>query len=125
MSGGQIFWNLSGFALAGAVAIGAQTAVANDNPSSSMTAGLIMDKMETTERFHYVTGIIEGLAYARLVKDTKSAGKQESKGMNCIYGWFYADPVQQMIQVEGVFKKYPDHFPAVLLTALIRRKCGE
>ena len=125
MSGGRTGAVLRYTALAGAMLLGAQAAHANDNPGTAMTAGVIMEKMPEDSRYYFISGIIEGLAYARFLKDTNAAGSNAQSGMNCIYDWFYADAPNQMLSIEAAFSKYKDHFPSVVLTAMIKRKCGE
>lgn len=112
-------------AVAGALVLGVNTAFANDNAGSPMTAGLVMDKMPVRERFSYVAGIVEGLAYARFRKDTAAKGGNDVSGMKCIYDWFYTDNTKTMDTVEAAFRKYADRYPATLLAVLIKRKCGE
>lgn len=125
MSGGQTVRILRNTAIGAAALMGTQTALANDNSGTAMTAGVIMEKMPGDKRFYFVSGIIEGLAYARFLRDTKASGGNPESGMNCIYNWFYDDGAARMLRVEDAFKKYPQHFPSVLLTAMIKRKCGE
>lgn len=90
-----------------------------------MTAGVVMDKMPSKERFAFVAGIIEGIAHSRFLRDSKAAAQNDEAGMSCIYDWFYSGDGKTYSMVEAAFKKYPDQFPAALLTVLINRECGE
>lgn len=84
-----------------------------------------MNEMPTRERTTYIMGIIEGMAYARFRKDTLAAGKKAEQGMKCIYDWFYADSMATLDRIERVFKANTEHYPSVLLAALIKKECGE
>lgn len=125
MSGGRTIRILRNTAIGTAMLMSTNTAFANDSSGTAMTAGVIMEKMPGDKRFYFVSGIIEGLAYARFLRDTKASGGNSQTGMNCIYNWFYDDGAARMLRVEAAFKKYPQHFPSVLLTAMIKRKCGD
>lgn len=115
---------LRNISVTGVLLLGANNAVANDN-GSPMTAGLIMDKMPVRERVSYVAGIVEGLAHARFLADTKRSGENDSNGMKCIYDWYYSADGQTHMQVEAAFRKYPQHYPATLIIAMLKKRCGE
>ncbi|MCP8896358.1 hypothetical protein KYK29_15630 [Shinella daejeonensis] len=95
------------------------------NADTAMTAGTLMEKLPTRERSTYIMGLVEGLAYARFQKDSAKLGSKDSEGMNCIYGFFYGDSMKALDRIEAAFKKYSDHFPAVVLTAIVKKECGE
>ena len=85
---------------------------------TTMTAGVIMEKMPQADRYPFVAGIIEGLAYARYVKD----GKQ-TDGMGCIYDWFYKK--QGRIQdVYQAFSRFKEHMPGAIVAAMVAKECG-
>lgn len=121
MSGAAIQRTIRNSALAGTLVLGAQTASAG----TAMTAGTVLDKMSTDERFSYVAGMIDGLAHARLQKDTLAKGVAEQEGMNCIYRWFYQGDGKAHAVVSAAFGKYRDHYPATIIAVLIKRECGE
>lgn len=112
-------------ALATALFFGASNAIANDNQQgTAMTAGALMERMDPNQRFVFMSGVVEGLAYARFVRDTKQSGTKEYLGMHCIYDWFYDNGVEQIDHVEAAFAKYHDQTPAVVMTAMINKECG-
>lgn len=115
----------SAVVFASAVAFDAPHAVANNNDRTLMTAETIMREMEADERFLFVTGILEGLAYARLEKDTEAAGQRNNTGMNCIYDWFYGSDGRTFQLIQAAFDRYPDHFPNTIVAVLINRECGD
>ncbi|MEM1385640.1 MAG: hypothetical protein AAGG06_18625 [Pseudomonadota bacterium] len=83
-----------------------------------LTAGVILDKMDAEERFTYLAGLMEGLAYARYLADGKA-----SEGQNCLYAWFYETRSNRR-KIEEVFRRYPDHRAAPIVLALTKRDCG-
>lgn len=103
-----------------ALVVGAHPAFATD-----MTAGVIMERMSASERFIYVSGMIEGLAYSRFLRDSAAAGSKDERGMKCIYDWFYEgdDSIQQSI--DSAFRTYADYSPSVVVWAMVKRECGE
>lgn len=111
--------------MAGAVLLGSGAAFADDNQGTPMTAGLVMKEMPTGERTAYIMGIVEGMAYARFRKDTLAAGQKTEQGMKCIYGWLYTDSMATLDRIERVFEANAQHYPSVLLAALIKKECGE
>ncbi|BBK29684.1 hypothetical protein STHU_03180 [Allostella humosa] len=93
-----------------------------DVPGASaqeMTAGVILEKMSGAERVAYLAGIIEGLAYARYVKDDKQAA-----GMGCIYDWFYKTRGRSL-DIEKAFGRYKEHSPGAIVAALVTKECGK
>lgn len=93
--------------------------------AEDFTAGIVMEKMKPDERFTFLSGVIEGLAYARYVKDGKT-----TDGMGCIYDWFYSEgdfadqSTEAIDQIELAFLKYKDYTPGALVGALIIKRCG-
>jgi hypothetical protein len=125
MSGGRAVPIFRNAAFAGMALLGAQSAAANDNVGTLMTAETVMREMPVRDRTNYIMGIVEGFAYERLQHDTREAGEPDENGMNCIYRWFYEDGMSRLDQIEAAFTNYGDHYPAVILSVMIRRECGE
>ena len=102
------------------VIVSAMLAVAPDNGhASDFTAGFVMAEMEQSDRFPFVAGIIEGLAYARFVSDDR-----QTEGMGCIYDWFY-DTDGRIMLIYEAFEAFPDHLPGAVVAALLEGDCGE
>lgn len=95
------------------------SAASNQATARDLTAGFVASEMETGHRFAYLSGVVEGLAYARFVAD----GRQESPGMACIYGWFYGDE-NAAATILAAFERFPDHLPGAVIGALVQRRCG-
>lgn len=85
--------------------------------AESFTAGTVMQKMEERERYAFVAGVVEGLAFARYKADGDSPA-----GMSCIYTWFYHED-GAVETVYAAFRKFPDNTPVGVVSALIRRRC--
>lgn len=82
-----------------------------------------MQKMKSEERFPYIAGVVEGLAYARYLRD----GKQPA-GMTCIYDWFYKgkdgkSSDDNITTIYAAFGRYPDYPPAAIVEVLLDKAC--
>lgn len=86
--------------------------------AQDFTAGVVVTKMAEADRYPFMAGIIEGLAYARYKKD----GDQTS-GMKCIYDWFYETKSRPQ-EVLDTFKRFPDYTAGAVLAAMTERECG-
>lgn len=87
--------------------------------AEDLSAGTVLERMEPKERYTYVAGIVEGLAYARFVSD----GREEEPGMRCIYDWFYGED-GSVETIWSAFARFPDHLPGAVTAALVERRCG-
>jgi hypothetical protein len=88
--------------------------------AQTMTAGVVAEKMTPTQFFDYTSGVIEGLAYARLQADNK-----QPTGMQCIYQWFYSNAQTRVDQLLVAFAKFPDYPPAAIVSVMVTKECGE
>lgn len=79
----------------------------------------MLGKMDPDERYPFIAGIIEGIAYHRY-----KAGGKDSQAMNCVYDWFY-DDAKAVDQIYESFAEFPDYPPASVIDALVSRKCGK
>lgn len=88
---------------------------------SALTVEEIRTNLTTDEQTHYVTGVVEGLAFARWLADDR-----DPKGMNCIWNWYSgSDTEARFNQQMAMFDRHPDQQISTLMYALIREKCGE
>lgn len=76
--------------------------------------------METKQRYGYVSGIIEGLAFSRLLRPAP-----DKAGSRCIYDWYYGDEDGKWDLITAFFRKHPDKPVAALLYVMIKKECGE
>jgi hypothetical protein len=85
----------------------------------TLDAKAVMTKMGSDERFGFITGLVEGLAYARYLADGN-----KPDGMKCIQSWFYDGSKESLSTIYDAFDKYPEHAPANIIAALARKQCG-
>lgn len=88
--------------------------------AQAITADDVLNKMNADQRFGYISGVIEGLAFARWTKD-----QPDSTGMNCIYDWYYQGGGERSNQVDTWLRRHLDRPVGALLHVLIKRDCGE
>lgn len=86
--------------------------------ASDFTAGIVVTKMAEADRYPFMSGIIEGLAYARYKKDG-----DKTDGMKCIYDWFYENKARPQ-EVLDTFKRFPDYTAGAVMAALVEKECG-
>lgn len=108
-----------------AVAMVALVAGIQPLQAKDLSAGALLEDLPTRERTSYIMGVVEGLAYAQFRKDTLASGNKDETGMKCIYQWFYKDTMAALDRIEAAFRKYSDHMPALVVTALVKQECGE
>ena len=89
--------------------------------ATKLNAGFVLNEMNAGQRVGYITGVIEGLAYARFLRD-----RPNERGMNCVYDWYYGgDRTQKRQEIRSWFGRHPDKPVGALLNILIEDKCGE
>lgn len=86
--------------------------------AQDFTAGIVMEKMDERQRYTFLAGVVEGLAYARYVSD----GKQ-TDGMKCVYEWFYKGD-GTVDKVYSAFRRFHDYLPGAVMAAMVERECG-
>ena len=87
--------------------------------AQDLTAGVVLNRMNSDQMSGYLAGVVEGLAYARYVADGKSTA-----GMGCVYDWLYDPENNAQAKTLEAFRRYPDHTPAAIVAILVRQKCG-
>lgn len=92
----------------------------NARADETFNAGHFLDKMNTAEQYNYISGLVEGLAYARFLKD-----KPDETGMKCIHDWLYKDAKGSWMQIKQAFERFRKYPPPVVVHVLIKKKCGE
>lgn len=86
--------------------------------SEDITAGTVMTRMGAEERYSYLAGIIEGLAYARYKQEGST-----TPGMACIYKWFY-ETEGTLRQIHSAFEHFADYTPGAVIAAMVEKDCG-
>ena len=87
--------------------------------AAGYTAKDVMEELQAEQRVPYMQGIIEGLAYARYIRDGK-----KTEGMGCIYDWFYKKPGTVDV-IFAAFGQYPQYPPGSIVAALEKKVCGD
>lgn len=82
----------------------------------------LLSKMTPEERYSFVAGVVEGVAFHRY-----TIGNKDKAAMECVYDWFYEkhDGQRTIDLIYVAFGKFPDYPPAAVVAALAKRKCGE
>ncbi|MEM1151619.1 MAG: hypothetical protein AAGI03_13860, partial [Pseudomonadota bacterium] len=70
------------------------------------------------QRFAYLGGVIEGLAYARYL-----ANNRDGAALSCLIDWFYENRANRS-KLEEAFARYPDRAASEIIVVLTRRECG-
>lgn len=90
------------------------------NEAVAQSAGDVLNKMEPDQSASYINGVVEGLAFARWVKD-----KPDKTGMQCIYDWYYrSDTETNFKTVMSWLERHPDKPVGGLMYVLIKKECG-
>lgn len=97
----------------------------SDDGGTPVTAGLLLKEMPPAEFTTYTLGIVEGLAYARFLRDTEKSGRRNEDGMGCIHRWYHGDTKARFNKMMQAFEKYSEHHPTTILYAMIKKECGE
>jgi len=88
--------------------------------ATDLNAGYVLDKMNNDQMVSYVSGVIEGLAYSRFLRD-----RPNEDSMNCVYRWHKNRGKEGWLKMEAWFRRHPDKPVGVLLHVLIKKECGE
>lgn len=86
----------------------------------AQSAGDVMNKMNADQSLGYITGVIEGLAYSRWLRD-----KPNGDGSKCIYDWYYEGGEKVKRQMFDWFERHPNKPVGALLYVLIKKDCGD
>ena len=121
-STGHAGWNIGLFLGAALSALSvSQAAYAEEE---YVTAGKVLEELESNEFVWFIGGIVEGLAYARFRKDTIEAGERVVTGSDCIRDWFHGNN-EIILTITSTFKEYSDYTPWVVVAAMVKQECGE
>ncbi|MCV6575107.1 MAG: hypothetical protein OIF58_05165 [Cohaesibacter sp.] len=85
-----------------------------------LTTDIALKVMEKKELHAYISGLVEGLAYARYVQD----GKDADKGMKCILDWYYKTE-EAAPKVLRAFVHFKGLTANAVVGALIKKECGQ
>tara|TARA_R110002072_G_scaffold232223_1_gene389549 strand:- start:11239 stop:11550 length:312 start_codon:yes stop_codon:yes gene_type:complete len=89
--------------------------------AAALTADEVLNRMNADQRFGYVSGVVDGLAASRWMRDRPNAA-----GMHCIYDWYLGRPAAEVLAaIETWLGRHQDQQAGILLSVLINRECGE
>jgi hypothetical protein len=100
--------------------VGAPVIAANDARAQGLDADAVLNKMSAPEQTAYLAGVIEGLAYARFLRDSPSI-----TGMQCIYDWFYDENIETGRRINAWLERHLDKPVGPLIYVLVKQECGE
>jgi len=89
--------------------------------AQGLEVSTVLENMNAEQMNAYLSGIVEGLAYARYEQE----GRDADGSMKCIQDWFYyseGEGVKQIMQAFNRFKTYP---ATSVVAALVAQKCGD
>jgi hypothetical protein len=85
--------------------------------ANAITAGDVMDKMESRERHGFIGGAVDMASHLYAV-----GGNREKA--DCAVNWFFQDK-SSLSEIHGFFNAHKDKDAAGLLSVLINRRCGK
>lgn len=88
--------------------------------AAALTAEDVLNRMNDDERFAYISGLVDGLAFARW-----TAEKPDNTGMQCIYDWYYGGNTAVRETIQTWLTRHQDKPVDALMYVLIKRECGE
>lgn len=95
--------------------------LAGGKDAAALTAKEVMENMSDDAQFAHISGVVDGLAFARWLADGR-----DDTGMKCIYDWYLGgDQAARLNAQLDWFEANPDQQVSTLMYALIREECGE
>lgn len=93
---------------------------ASVDEARAQNAGFVLDDMSEDMRHGYITGVVEGLAFSRYLRD-----KPATEGMKCFYDWLYQSKESRWPAIEQWLGRHRDQPVGALMYVLIKKECGE
>ncbi|MDF2365640.1 hypothetical protein [Sneathiella sp.] len=87
------------------------------SPSQAMTNKELLENFSDDERFGYITGTIEALAFVAKVNKRQEAA-------TCLTNWFFGEG-DGMTEIVNRIHDLPDKAPQATIYVLARKKCGK
>jgi hypothetical protein len=91
--------------------------VMSTNCAFAITAKDVTEKMTEKQRFGYVTGLIDMLAYQHLLSGNRDRSQ-------CISDAFYGKKDETWHKLFELFGRFPDKAPEGLVVVLMNRACA-
>ena len=88
--------------------------------TAALPAEDILNNMSQDQRHGYISGIVDGLAYARWL-----AQRPDETGMQYIYNWYYDGGTEKWALITQWLERHLDKQVDALMYVLIKKECGE
>jgi len=92
---------------------------ASGDRAHALTGDDILTKLDTDAQYQYITGVLEGLGYARFLKD-----KPDQTGIKCIQTWFNDNPTERWDIVKQWLEQHKEKPVGVIVYAMVSKDCG-
>ena len=86
--------------------------------AEDLTAANMLQQMSERDQYHYIAGVVAGLATARVAKDGNETGSA------CIQKWFFDTPGSRDT-ITKTFARFGDKSPSAIIYALAAKECGK
>ena len=103
-----------------AIILGMNLCYANINEANALTGGEILTKLDTDAQYHYVSGILQGLGYARFLRD-----KPNQAGIKCIQQWLSKDSTARWKIAEQWLEHHGGKPAGTIIYAMVSKECGK
>ncbi|MBL4768041.1 MAG: hypothetical protein JKY94_10055 [Rhodobacteraceae bacterium] len=103
-----------------AIILTATAFLSSGKEAAALTADDVLNRMNDDERFAYISGVVDGLAFARWTAD-----KPDNAGMQCIYDWYYGGDTAVRETIQTWLTRHQDKPVDALVYVLTKRECGE
>ena len=90
------------------------------NDAYALTSSDVLSKLSKDERYSYISGVVEGLGYARFVTE-----KPSTKGSNCIHDWFFDGGVSRWKEIKTWLEHHSEKTAATVIYAMVSKECGK
>jgi len=88
--------------------------------TAALPAEDVLNTMSQDQRHGYISGIVDGLAFARWLAD-----RPDATGMQCIYDWYYDGGTEKWALITQWLERHLERPVDALMYVLIERECGD
>lgn len=88
--------------------------------AQALTGEEILTKLDTDGQYHYISGVLQGLSYARFLKD-----RPDQTGTKCIATWLISGGVKKWELAKKWLKHHKDKPAGVIIYTMVSKECGK
>lgn len=88
--------------------------------AQALTGEEILTKLDTDGQYHYISGILHGLAYTRFLRD-----RPDHTGYKCIKTWLVKGGVKNWEIAEKWLQNNKKLTAGAIINTLMERECGK